>query len=127
MGGTAMQFVRVISRVEQMEIWHANRNGFSFVISYESRSGPGLQGRTGFVASWRPVDQNRSAIRVGGSPFNTLAEAEEACEAMLGHLTIGPIAPAGIKVKNRKHPRDESGGGFIRVNMRPPLQTSPTE
>jgi len=97
MGGTAMQFVRVISRVEQMEIWHANRNGFSFVISYESRSGPGLQGRTGFVASWRPVDQNRSAIRVGGSPFNTLAEAEEACEAILGHLTIGPIAPAGLR------------------------------
>ena len=101
MSGTAMQFVRVISRIEQMEIWHANRNGFSFVISYASRSGPGLQGRTGFVASWRPVDHNRSAIRVGGSPFNTLAEAEEACEAMLGNLTIGPIAPAGLRTGSR--------------------------
>ena len=86
MSGTAMQFVRIISRVEQMEIWSANRKGFSFVISYESHSGPGFQGRTGFVASWRPIDQNRSAIRVGGSPFKTLAEAEEACEAILGHL-----------------------------------------
>jgi hypothetical protein len=38
MNETAMQFVRVISRVEDMEIWNANRNGFSFVISYESRS-----------------------------------------------------------------------------------------
>jgi hypothetical protein len=28
-----------------------------------------------------------SAITIGGSPFKTLAEAEEACEAMLGHLT----------------------------------------
>jgi hypothetical protein len=43
MSGTAMQFVRVISRVEDMEIWNASRNGFSFVISYESHSGPGLQ------------------------------------------------------------------------------------
>jgi hypothetical protein len=50
MSGTAMQFVRVVSRVEQMEIWNANRNGFSFVISYESHNGAGLQGRTGFVA-----------------------------------------------------------------------------
>ncbi|MBR0692719.1 hypothetical protein [Bradyrhizobium lablabi] len=92
MRGTAMQFVRVVSRVEQMEIWNANRNGFSFVISYESHGGSGLQGRTGYVASWRPINRNRSAIRVGGSPFKTLAEAEEACEAMLGHLTAnGPI------------------------------------
>jgi hypothetical protein len=92
MSGTAMQFVRVVSRVEQMEIWNAYRNGFSFVISYESRSGAGLQGRTGFVASWRPIDRNRCAIRVGGSPFKTRAEAEDACEVMLGHLTTyGPI------------------------------------
>ena len=83
-----MQFARVISRVENMEIWNANGNGFSFVISYASRSGPGLRGRTGFVASWRPIHhQNTSAITIGGSPFKTLAEAEEACEAMLGHLT----------------------------------------
>jgi hypothetical protein len=26
------------------------------------------------------------AIRVSGSPFKTLAEAEEACKAMLGYL-----------------------------------------
>ncbi len=61
--------------------------GFSFVISYESRSGPGFHGHTGFVASWRPIHQNTGAIKIGGSPFKTLAEAEEACKAMLGHLT----------------------------------------
>ena len=83
----AMQFIRVVSPVEDMEIWNASSNGFSFVISYESRSGPGFHGHTGFVASWRPIHQNRCAIRVGGSPFKTLAEAEEACKAMLGHLT----------------------------------------
>ena len=84
----AMQFFRVISPVEDMEIWNASGNGFSFVISYESRSGPGFHGRTGFVASWRPIHhQKTSAIKIGGSPFKTLAEAQEACTAMLGHLT----------------------------------------
>ena len=87
MNGTAMQFARVISRVENMEIWNANRNGFSFVISYESRSGSGLQGRDGFVASWRPIYQNRCAIKVGGSPFKSFSEAEEACKAVLAYLT----------------------------------------
>jgi hypothetical protein len=82
-----MQFTRqLVSSIENMEIWNASSNGFSFVISYESRSGPGFHGRTGFVASWRPLDQNRSATRVLGSPFTTLAEAEEACKAMRGFL-----------------------------------------
>jgi hypothetical protein len=82
-----MQFARVVSPVEDMEIWNASDNGLSFVISYESRGGPGFHGRTGFVASWRPIHQNRCAIRIGGSPFKTLAEAEEACKAILSHLT----------------------------------------
>jgi hypothetical protein len=81
--GMALEFSRVVSPVEDMDIWNANRNGFSFVISYESRSGPGFHGRTGFVASWRPIHRNRCAIKVGGSPFQTRLKAEEACEAML--------------------------------------------
>ena len=83
----AMQFTRVVSPLEDMEIWNGSSNGFSFVIGYESRTGPGLHGRTGFVASWRPIHQNRCAVRVIGSPFKTLGEAEEACNAMLGLLT----------------------------------------
>ena len=85
-----MEFSRVISPVADMEIWSGSSNGFSFVISYESRSGPGFHGRTGFVASWRPIHQNRCAISIGGSPFKTLAEAEEACKVMLGNLTREP-------------------------------------
>jgi hypothetical protein len=81
-----MQFSRVITPVEDIQIWNASNNGFSFVISYESRSGPGLQGNPGFVASWRPLYQNRSAVKVIGSPFKTLTAAEQACEVMLGHL-----------------------------------------
>ena len=80
-----MQFSRIISLVD-LQIWTASSNGFSFVISFESRSGPGLHGRPGFMASWRPIYQNRCVIKVGGSPFKTLAEAENACMTMLVDL-----------------------------------------
>jgi hypothetical protein len=83
----AMEFTRVINPVEDMEIWNASSDGFSFVISYESRSGPGFHGHAGFMASWRPIHQNAGAIKIGGSPFKTLADAEEACKAMLEYLT----------------------------------------
>lgn len=83
----ALHFHRVEAAKNELEIWSASECGFSFVISNESRSGPGLHGQPGFVATWRPIDINRPAIRIGGSPFKTLAEAEKACEAMLVHLT----------------------------------------
>jgi hypothetical protein len=83
----AMEFTRVINPVEDLEIWVAISDGFSFAISHESRSGPGFHGPTGYVASWRAIHPNRGAIRIGGSPFSTLTEAEEACRATLGYLT----------------------------------------
>jgi hypothetical protein len=78
-----LQFYRA---VEDMEIWSATSDGFSFVISYASRAGRGLHGRPGFMASWRPLYQNRTAIKVIGSPFKTFAEAENACNAIFAHL-----------------------------------------
>jgi hypothetical protein len=72
--------------LDEMEIWSATSDGFSFVISHGSRTGPGLHGRPGFIASWRPLYQNRSAIKIAGSPFNTFADAEAACNTMLEHL-----------------------------------------
>jgi hypothetical protein len=45
-----MQFSRVITPVEDIQIWNASSNGFLLVISYESSGGPGLQGKPGFVA-----------------------------------------------------------------------------
>jgi hypothetical protein len=89
-----MHFTRVASGIEEMEVWNARSDAASFVISYESRSGPGFHGQTGFgyAVSWRPIDQNRSAVSVAGSPFETLAEAKEACNAMAAVLTkAGPI------------------------------------
>jgi hypothetical protein len=88
-----MQFSRVITPVEHIQIWNASSNGFSFVISYESRSGLGLQGNPGFLASWRPIYQNRSAVKVIGSPFKTLSAAEQACGVMLGHLVSDNPSP----------------------------------
>ena len=85
-GVMALHFNRVAPASEELEIWSATERDFSFVISNESRNGPGLHGQPGFVASWRPINFNRPAIRVGGSPFKTFAEAEKACETMLAHL-----------------------------------------
>jgi hypothetical protein len=82
-----MEFTGVISTVNGMEAWNASGNGFSFVISRESKSGLGFRGQSGFMASWRPIDQVSSAVRVGGSPFETLAEAESACRSMARLLT----------------------------------------
>jgi hypothetical protein len=84
--GTVMEFTRVAGP-EQMEVWNASSDAVSFVISYGSRNGPGLHGETGFAVSWRPIDENRPAVGVGGSPFRTLAEAKEACNAMASVLT----------------------------------------
>jgi len=61
------------------------RTWFSFVITYGSPTGPGFHGRIGYVASWRRAIGG--AIKIGGSPFKMLAEADEACNAMLKHLT----------------------------------------
>jgi hypothetical protein len=83
----ALNFRRVGAASEELEIWSASERDFSFVISNKSRSDPGLHGRPGFVASWRPIHINKPAIRGGGSPFKTLAEAERGCETTLGYLT----------------------------------------
>lgn len=83
----ALHFSRIDTALVELDIWIANSDDYSFAISHESPSGPGLHGQPGFVASWRPLHRNKPAIRLDGSPFKTLCEAEQACESMLGHLT----------------------------------------
>ena len=78
----ALQFRRTI---EHMEIWSASDERLSCVISYQSRTDPGFRGRSGYVASWRSIGGS-GAIKIGGSPFKMLAEAEAACNAMLEYL-----------------------------------------
>jgi hypothetical protein len=79
-----LQFHRV---VEEIDLWGASSNGYSFTISFFGNlAGPGLLGRSGFVASWSPLYRGRGAIKIMGSPFKSFAEAELACEAMLKYL-----------------------------------------
>jgi hypothetical protein len=78
-----LQFHRTFKNIE---IWSATSEGYSFVISHDSLTGPGLHGRAGYLASWRP-DEGRGAIRIAGSPFKTFDEAKAACDTMLKHLT----------------------------------------
>jgi hypothetical protein len=76
-----------------MEVWSATSGGLSFVITYASPTGTGFRGRPGYVASWRPLYVSRTAIRIAGSPFQTFADAEEACNAMRDHLKYVPKIP----------------------------------
>lgn len=79
----SLQFHRA---VEDMEIWSATGDGFSFVITYETPAGAGFHGRAGYVASWRPLYRGNGAIKIGGSAFATFAEAGKACNTMLEYL-----------------------------------------
>ena len=72
-----MQFSRVINSIEDIQVRNATSDGFSFVISFASRSGRGFRGNPGFVASWRPIHQNRSAVKVIGSPFKKFPGSRE--------------------------------------------------
>ncbi|MGY8661341.1 hypothetical protein Q3C01_03090 [Bradyrhizobium sp. UFLA05-109] len=72
--------------IENMEIWSATGDGFSFVITYESPDGSGFHGHDGYVASWRPLYRGDGAIKIGGSEFASFTEAEDACNTMLEHL-----------------------------------------
>ena len=105
-----LQFSRVANPIEDMQLWNATSKGFSFVISFASPSGPGLHGQAGFVASWRPIFQNRSAVKVIGSPFKTFAAAEEACETTLGYLTDESVSgsralPKSLAAIYRQRPK----------------------
>ena len=82
----ALSFSRASTALLSSQIWHANSDEYAFSISRESRNGS----EPGFVASWRFLHDTRPAITVGGSPFATFVEAEEACELMLMHLSISP-------------------------------------
>jgi hypothetical protein len=74
-----LQFHRA---VEQMEIWSAYSDEYSFVISYGNLAGQSAR-RGGYLASWRPLYKGRGSIKILGSPFKTYDEAEAACNAML--------------------------------------------
>ena len=81
----SLHFSPVNAPLRVLAMWQANTSEYWFAISHESRGG--LHGKPGFIASWRSLYNNRPAITVQGSPFATFVEAEDACEAMLMHLS----------------------------------------
>jgi hypothetical protein len=109
----ALHFSRVAPAKEELEIWSATERGFSFVVSNESSSGPGLHGQPGFVASWRPIDINRPAIRVGGSGAGG---AKRRQRARIGPIGLPPTYSGqrirGITLsKNSRAPSSSAGTG----------------
>ena len=86
--------------VENLDLWSASSADISFVIAFASPAGPGFHGRPGFLASWWPLRSSEGAVVVMGSPFSTLADAEAACNTMLGDLErarrTGSTAEANI-------------------------------
>ena len=72
--------------VENMDVWSASSADISFVITFASPNGPGFHGRHGFLATWRPLYSRTGAVKVTGSPFNTFADAEAACNTTLRML-----------------------------------------
>ena len=80
--------------VEYLDVWSASSADISFVITFASPDGPGFHGRRGFLATWRPQYSRTGAVKVTGSPFNTFAEAEAACNVMLGVLEQASQAAA---------------------------------
>jgi hypothetical protein len=89
--------------VENMDVWSASSAEISFVITFASPAGPGFHGCRGFLASWRPLYSNKGAVEISGSPFSTLADAEKACNTMLGELE-GPKKPGSTAQANKAAP-----------------------
>ena len=60
----ALHFNRVGPATAELEIWSASERSFSFVVSHESSSGPGLRGRPGFVVLGAPSISASLCLRV---------------------------------------------------------------
>ena len=80
--------------VEHLDVWLASSADISFVITFDSPTGPGFRGRQGFAASWRPLHSRTGAIKVIGSPFKTFADAETVSNDMLGIMEASRAAQA---------------------------------
>jgi hypothetical protein len=85
----ALHFKPIDTPLRDLQVWHAESGNHSFAISHESRSGPGLRGQLGFIASWRLRRSSKSAVSIDGSPFATYEEAARACELMSAYLLDG--------------------------------------
>ncbi len=89
--------------VENMGVWSASSANISFVVTFASPTGSGFHGRHGFLATWRPLySSSTGAVEVTGSPFKTFADAERACNTMLGELDVASQAGGAYSIKQRR-------------------------
>ena len=113
----ALHFSRVGPATAELEIWSASEGGFSFVISNESSSGPGLRGRPGFVASWRPIHINRSARSREPSARLPVAWRYPVASAVYHrlerHRGPSPTDPGAAAPPALGGPTDDSTGNLI--------------
>ena len=86
--------------VENIDVWSASSADISFVITFASPNGPGFHGRLGFLATWRPLYSSTGAVKVTGSPFDTFADAEAACNIMVGELERARRAGSAAQAHN---------------------------
>jgi hypothetical protein len=80
---TPLRFRRAL---DELDVWSASSDRYSFVITYGSPDGPGFHGSPGYLATWRPVHPRSFAIKIIGSPFRIFANAVEACNVTLKML-----------------------------------------
>jgi hypothetical protein len=83
----SLHFTPADSPLSDVEMWQATSTEYSFAITHEIGQQSGAHGKPTFVASWRSRYNIKPAIAVIGSPFATLAEAKQACEAIFVHLS----------------------------------------
>ena len=106
--------------VENLDVWSASSTDISFVITFASPDGPGFRGRLGFLATWRPLYLGTPAVKVTGSPFNTFADAEAACNTMLGVLeeAVRGAAQVNNAARHAKtvHLKMSFGSGLTRTS-----------
>jgi hypothetical protein len=81
-----LHFRSADTALRDLQVWHAESDGYLFAISHENRSG-GVGGKPGYFASWRSNHSNKAAIALEGSPFATFEQAEEACQWKLAYLS----------------------------------------
>ena len=106
----ALHFNRVGPATAELETWSASARGFSFVVSHESSSGPGLRGRPGFVASWRPILISRNYLARCSSM------ASHACSAITANdLAVWQAYPnaAFTLIRTLTLPPAETDGGPV--------------
>ena len=73
-------------RASKLSRWTATTAQLSLAAADMFATPVAVHWSSRLYASWSLLYQNRTAIKVTGSPFKTFVEAENACNAIFSHL-----------------------------------------